>query len=160
MEYVLIGIISDDAQKILLTLKDRPAWQAGKLNLVGGKVEDGELIYDSAVRELFEETGICVSSLIWDSARFDKLDFSEDRFLDTSGLVCNGSITGEGFEVFCYSGFSKEVKIKQRPEETEVVSWYNIEDALLDERLIPNLKSIIPLIIRGVKGWVLNESGV
>lgn len=44
---------------VLLILKNRPDWQAGKLNGVGGKVEDYDLgPYAAMIREFYEETGI------------------------------------------------------------------------------------------------------
>jgi 8-oxo-dGTP diphosphatase len=47
-----------DAQKVLLIKKNRPAWQKGKLNAIGGKVEPGELSYQAMCREFWEETGL------------------------------------------------------------------------------------------------------
>ena len=41
-----------------LIRKNRPAWQAGKLNAIGGHVEAGEIPLDAQVREYFEETGV------------------------------------------------------------------------------------------------------
>ena len=37
---------------VLLVQKLRPAWQVGKYNLPGGKIEEDETIHDAAVREL------------------------------------------------------------------------------------------------------------
>jgi 8-oxo-dGTP diphosphatase len=45
---------------VVLIQKNRPAWQAGKLNGVGGHVEDGELFHDAMVREFKEEAGLLV----------------------------------------------------------------------------------------------------
>lgn len=46
---------------VLLIRKAKPDWQAGLLNGIGGKVEDGESIFQATVREFKEETGL------WDS---------------------------------------------------------------------------------------------
>lgn len=43
--------------EVLLLKKTQPAWQAGLLNGVGGKVEEGEGPFDAARREWREETG-------------------------------------------------------------------------------------------------------
>ena len=42
---------------VLLIRKNRPDWQAGKLNGVGGKIEPGEFPIEAMVREFQEETG-------------------------------------------------------------------------------------------------------
>lgn len=45
-------------QNVVLIWKNKPAWQKGKLNGVGGKIEDGELP-EAAMRRVFkEETGV------------------------------------------------------------------------------------------------------
>lgn len=56
--YVL-GIATDPAHAgVLLVLKNRPDWQAGLLNGIGGKIESGETPDQAIVREFYEETGI------------------------------------------------------------------------------------------------------
>jgi len=58
MEMVL-GFAFDDAEKeVVLIQKQRPEWQKGYLNGIGGKVEKDEQPYDAMVREFKEETGI------------------------------------------------------------------------------------------------------
>jgi 8-oxo-dGTP diphosphatase len=44
-----------------LIRKNPPAWQAGKLNAVGGKIEKGETPREAARREFLEETGVDLS---------------------------------------------------------------------------------------------------
>ena len=46
---------------VLLVEKQRPAWQVGRYNLPGGKIEEDETIHEAAIRELYEETGIMTS---------------------------------------------------------------------------------------------------
>lgn len=43
--------------QIALVRKNKPAWQAGLLNGIGGKIEDGETPYMAMCREWKEETG-------------------------------------------------------------------------------------------------------
>lgn len=45
-------------EHVLLLRKDTPSWQKGKLNGIGGKVEQGESIHTATVREFQEETGL------------------------------------------------------------------------------------------------------
>lgn len=56
--YASVLLIDRDGKRILLIRKNRPPWQAGKLNMVGGHMEDMESPLDTAMREVFEETGI------------------------------------------------------------------------------------------------------
>jgi len=44
-------------QRVLLIKKNRPDWQKGLLNGIGGKIEKGEKPLDAMVREFCEETG-------------------------------------------------------------------------------------------------------
>jgi 8-oxo-dGTP diphosphatase len=56
-QYVCGFALSYDGQKVALIRKNRPEWQAGKLNGIGGHVEDREDPYPAMVREFQEETG-------------------------------------------------------------------------------------------------------
>jgi 8-oxo-dGTP diphosphatase len=57
-EYVLGFLFSPDLSRVVLIRKERPTWQAGKLNGVGGKVDPGEDAHTAMVREFREETGV------------------------------------------------------------------------------------------------------
>lgn len=46
--------------KVLLMRRQNTGWNDGKYALLGGHVEDGENIFDTAVREAKEEVGITV----------------------------------------------------------------------------------------------------
>lgn len=59
-EYV-VGFLMDTLRhEVALIRKNRPEWQAGRLNGIGGHVEPGERPYDAMCREFFEETGLAV----------------------------------------------------------------------------------------------------
>jgi hypothetical protein len=51
---------------VSLIRKKRPKWQAGKLNGVGGHVEEGEPPRNAMAREFFEETGVKTSPDLWE----------------------------------------------------------------------------------------------
>jgi 8-oxo-dGTP pyrophosphatase MutT (NUDIX family) len=54
--YVVGFLFSQDESKVLLVWKNRPAWQNGKLNGIGGKIEAGETPLQAMEREFKEET--------------------------------------------------------------------------------------------------------
>lgn len=50
---------------VLLIKKERPEWQKGKMNGIGGHVEDGETALQAMVREATEEAGPYIGGLKW-----------------------------------------------------------------------------------------------
>lgn len=54
-EYVA-GFMKDSSDRVALVRKNKPAWQAGKLNGIGGGIEPNETPIDAMTREWFEET--------------------------------------------------------------------------------------------------------
>lgn len=123
---------------VLLVHKNKPDWQKGRLNLVGGKVEEGEDAITCAVRELKEETGL------------SPLAFQPK-------LYC-GHIEGTDCVVHCVRLDVDPVAARwlmPREEETEKVEWFTHKEAWGDARLMPNLRIIVPLMHLGVTGWTL-----
>lgn len=59
-EYVAGFCLSADGLDVALILKNRPAWQCGCWNGIGGGIEGGELPIDAMRREFEEETGVRV----------------------------------------------------------------------------------------------------
>ena len=58
IKYV-VGIITD-MEKVVLIKKNRPDWQKGVYNGVGGKVEQNEIAIEAMKREAEEECGLCL----------------------------------------------------------------------------------------------------
>jgi len=63
IDYVLGFFFSPDLSQVVLIQKNRPAEQLGKLNGVGGRVEENELPHSAMAREFKEEAGLEVP--IW-----------------------------------------------------------------------------------------------
>lgn len=57
-EYVVGFMFNSGLSSVVLVEKNRPQWQAGKLNGVGGHVESGETPGQAMAREFKEETGV------------------------------------------------------------------------------------------------------
>jgi 8-oxo-dGTP diphosphatase len=63
--YVVGFMFNDDKSKICLIKKNRPEWQKGLLNGIGGHIELGESSLDSMIREFYEETGVATHIMAW-----------------------------------------------------------------------------------------------
>lgn len=59
--YTVGFAFSKDHKTVALIEKQRPKWQAGKLNGIGGHVENGERYAAAQQREFWEETGVTIS---------------------------------------------------------------------------------------------------
>jgi 8-oxo-dGTP diphosphatase len=68
--YVLALLFTPERDAVVLMHRTRPAWQAGRVNALGGKLHPGEAPADAARREVHEEAGIDVAAweefLVWD----------------------------------------------------------------------------------------------
>lgn len=54
-EYVVGFLFNPEKTQVALEVKKRPDWQAGRLNGIGGKIEDGETAAQAMNREFIEE---------------------------------------------------------------------------------------------------------
>lgn len=72
--YVLALLFTANGERVVLMRRTRPAWQAGRVNALGGKIMAGEAPGDAAQREVREETGVDVPAdeweelLVWEDA--------------------------------------------------------------------------------------------
>ena len=68
--YVLALLFTPARDRVVLMRKTRPAWQAGRVNALGGKLHPGESPLAAARREVREEAGVDVPDweefLVWD----------------------------------------------------------------------------------------------
>lgn len=113
IEYV-VGYLFDFSNNVVLIRKTKPAWQAGKMNGIGGKVEPGENALQAMIREFKEETGA---------------DFTDwEKFIELSE---------EGYKLHSYRGITNDVHylgIQTTTDEVvEIVDWTNMTDEVLIE---------------------------
>jgi 8-oxo-dGTP pyrophosphatase MutT (NUDIX family) len=139
-EYVLV-----DAQpcfsggpNVLLVLKNRPGWQKGFLNLLGGSIEPGESPQEAALRELKEESGY---------------ERHQHSYVPP---ILMGKIEGDNEIVHCLRiTIDDSTPPEPRDGETEVVRWYPWSLVKDDKRLIPSLRIVLPLMMAKVYDWTI-----
>ena len=72
--YVLALLFAPDRRRVVLMHRTRPAWQAGRVNALGGKLLAGEAPAAAARREVREEAGVDVDAweefLVWHDAQY------------------------------------------------------------------------------------------
>ena len=63
--YVLALLFTPDGSRVALMRRTRPAWQAGRVNALGGKLLPLESAAAAASREVLEEAGVRVPEAAW-----------------------------------------------------------------------------------------------
>jgi 8-oxo-dGTP diphosphatase len=70
LTYVLALLFTPERDGVVLMHRTRPAWQAGRVNALGGKLHPGEGAAAAAAREVAEEAGVDVRGweefLVWE----------------------------------------------------------------------------------------------
>jgi 8-oxo-dGTP diphosphatase len=125
--YVVGFMLDSTLTKVVLIRKNRPEWQKGKLNGVGGKVEENESPWDAIHREFFEETGVVTTG--W-------------RLFS----VYNGGdlgVPGSLYEIYFYWMIGDVTKPKTNTDEEVVV----VDVSSLADRTdaIPNLRWLVQM---------------
>lgn len=120
MEYVAGLLYSDEGDRVTLIRKNRPAWQAGQYNALGGKVEAFETPEAAMKREFIEEAGVDID---WDY-----------RF----------TLEGSDYKVHWFSCHNTEAMTYLRTMTDEIVEV--VEAYALPENVIPNLWWIVPMM--------------
>lgn len=116
--YVLGFLIDLSSNEILLIKKNRPAFQAGKLNGIGGKMEEGETPIESLIREVWEETNLKTQEKEW--GYFGKMNLPE------------------GGHVFLFKSFRNDLNQAVSMTDEEIVVR-KIDLNQLKKEVMPNL---------------------
>jgi 8-oxo-dGTP diphosphatase len=137
--YVAGFLFSPDLRNIALIKKNRPAWQKGKLNGIGGHIEKGETPHEAMSREFCEETCLAIKDWKQFAMLCDKPgEWSVDWFWSRVPQTSNNPL-----EIYSPSD--------------EQVAWYPVF-GVLDSMLssvydtIPNLHWLIPMALNDIHG--------
>jgi 8-oxo-dGTP diphosphatase len=125
MTKYVCGFLFDSTFKtVALITKNKPEWQKGKLNGIGGKIEGSELPREAMQREFKEETGLYIWEYEWTPI---------------------AEISGEDWIVYFFYSWSSDISNIKSMEE-EKVALYNVT-AVQDLDAIPNIKWLIPMCL-------------
>jgi len=116
---------------VVLIRKAKPQWQAGKLNGVGGRIEDrDDTCVDGMVREFQEETGCATNPKDW-------VKFTEMRFAGDHG-------NGSDVIVHCFATILQGHQTVKTMTQEEVEIHY-LSELLKVNEFLPNLAWLIPM---------------
>ena len=127
--YVVGFLFNRDLTQVVLIKKNRPTWQAGKYNGVGGKIEASDNTFHEAMaREFIEETG------------------KECTHWDLFGYICTSTA-----RVYCFCGIAEDINSVKSLTDERVSVWKLYQISGVD-CLIPNLQWLIPMALWRLQG--------
>ena len=126
--YTLGFIFDKELSRVLLIYKQRPDWQKGRLNGVGGKIEQEEQSLACIVREVGEETGLQTTAEEW---------------------ICVGEIKSNSYRVDVYARVHRGELSDALTVTDEEIEWCTVDE--LPGEVLPNLHWLIPLALDKIK---------
>lgn len=138
MKAYVVGFVFDVGMNhVLLIHKNRPEWQKGFVNGLGGKIEEGESSLAAVAREIQEESS---------------LEIAEDAWLYA------GRIYSETLSVEFFGSVYEGAMSDARTVEDEFIEWFPVSQ--LPHNVIENLKWLIPIVIDKMKNQLIKEFDV
>lgn len=128
--YVVGFMFDKELHHVQLIEKNRPAWQAGRLNGVGGKVHEGEASLVAMYREFFEETGYAIE---------EQPEWS--KFGRAEGV---SKETGKPFCIDYYSSVGDLTKVSKTTDEPPVAIPL---ESIWFEKCLQNVLWLVPLAL-------------
>lgn len=138
MKQFTLGLIFNATlDRIVLMRKNRPDWQQGRLNGVGGKIEKGETSIACIVREVEEETTLSTNESDW-------------------LLVANLGGDNWSMDVYCLCFDGEEQDIKTCTDEK--VEWLDVSQ--MPKNIMSNMSWLIPLAVDKLKDQTLKSAAI
>lgn len=130
--YVITFMFTEDLSGVWMIEKNKPEWQKGCVNGIGGKIETGEMPTNAAIRELKEEGGV----------EFNEYD-----------VLYVGLIEGDEFQVEVYTGVTDQ---KLKTVESEGIKLIPKDDVRLHKH-IDNIPLLIEACLLKIKNPSVNK---
>jgi len=127
-KYVLAFIFTKDMENVWLIQKNRPNWQKGKLNGIGGKIEPGETPKEAILREVHEESGVDLSS--------------------NESFQFIGDLSNDSFHMDVFACVSDEYLVTMEDETVLLIPVSELSDLLC----IDNVPALIELSLLKING--------
>ena len=124
--YVVGLLFNATLDRVVLIRKLRPDWQRGKLNGVGGRINEGESAGDAMTREFKEEANVWVT---------DWRCFAQYYHHSLQSIVT------------FFSAYNTQALEHVETVTDERITTRTVEMVLRDPTLIPNLRYLIPMAV-------------
>jgi len=138
-KYVLGFLFSEDKKAVVLIKKNRPDWQKGLWNGVGGHIEKNELPISAFIREFKEETGVLLS----------------DNQVSSFGVMRFKSA-----EVFLFRAFNSKLLCNVKTTTDETIRIFYLDSYEVRSKSIYNLSWLIPMALSDVVGYAKIEHSI
>lgn len=126
--YTLGFLFNHDQSKVLLIHKQRPAWQKGMINGLGGKFENQETAKECIAREVEEETSLVTKPKDWQKvAELHSSKFAVDVMAAIYLKSESGAVS----------------------QEDQRVEWFEVKQ--LPPNIMINLSWLIPLSLEKIR---------
>lgn len=131
-KYVVSFIFIPNCDHVWMIRKNKPEWQKGCLNGIGGKVEKNETYRNAAIRELKEESGVYIGHL------------------SEIGYMHGKNNDGSKFKVVIFAAISDQ---ELRTIESQEIGIYRVSTIARGNHI-----ENVPMIIEACKYYLLGHS--